>query len=153
MSSRINVSENDLNPLAATIIESLPVCGGMTVLPLTGDLGAGKTTFVQNLARVLGVTDVVQSPTFVLQKIYPTTHHRFTTLVHMDLYRLDTAAEVEVLQLEQWAVDPHALLCVEWPDRVAQWPGNVCVYPVHFHEVSTTERAISIEGVTLPSTN
>lgn len=137
--------------MAAALVESLPVCDSGTILTLAGDLGAGKTTLVQHLATVLGVEEVVNSPTFVLQKIYPTNHDRFTVLVHIDLYRLQTPEEVAVLQLEKWAADSRVLLCVEWPDRVTAWPDMACLQPVYVTEVSATKRELWLPGLSLPA--
>lgn len=79
------------------------------VLCLEGDLGAGKTTFVQGLARALGVPGRVVSPTFcIVQEHGP--------LVHMDLYRLSGEAEVLELGWEDYLAR-GAILAVEWPER------------------------------------
>lgn len=88
------------------------------VLALHGDLGAGKTTFTQILARELGVTETVTSPTFVIMKTYQTTDPWFTTLVHIDAYRLKNSRELMVLGWDEILVDPHTIVCIEWPERV-----------------------------------
>lgn len=85
-------------------------------LALHGDLGVGKTTFVQGLARGFGVTHTVTSPTFAIYSIY---HGRFT-LVHLDAYRLETAQEIEDLLLEDFLTPPWCL-AVEWPEKIAEW--------------------------------
>ena len=72
----------------ASQIAELIKTGG--VLALHGELGAGKTTFVQGLAEALGVTDKVLSPTFVLMRQYQLTNTN-QQLFHIDLYRLDQA--------------------------------------------------------------
>ena len=71
--------------------------GGATVLALHGELGAGKTTFTQTLARTLGVTDAVTSPTFVIMKLYELQHQSFETLIHIDAYRIEHSDEMRVL--------------------------------------------------------
>lgn len=90
-----------------------------TVVALRGELGAGKTTFTQALARELGVTETLQSPTYVLMKNYPLQNKKFTTLVHIDAYRLSNAQEFAALRPEQFLNDPSALVVVEWPEKVA----------------------------------
>ena len=86
------------------------------VLALSGDLGAGKTTFVQGLARGLGITAPVTSPTFVLINRYRTPEGR--TLQHADCYRLQRAP------LEMWDVGLDDLMngddtvIIEWADRL-----------------------------------
>jgi len=99
--------------LAAAFAATLPPD---TTLALHGDLGAGKTTFVQGLARGLGVTEAVTSPTF---NIF-TVHRGRTNLVHLDAYRLQTAREVEDLLLADFLVSPWCL-AVEWPEKIADW--------------------------------
>lgn len=98
-----------------------------TVLALDGDLGAGKTTFVQALARELGVREVVQSPTYVLMKSYPlelsgageNANTKFTKLVHIDAYRLESPEEFDALRPQEFLQDPQALVVVEWPQKLA----------------------------------
>lgn len=153
MESRIKVTNTDLPVVAQQLVDALPQCDGATVLALVGDLGSGKTTLVQHIASVLGVTEVVNSPTFVLQKIYDTPHDRFTTLIHIDMYRLQGAADASVLRLEYWARDPQVLLCVEWPERVDVWPESACVYTVTLTTRSETERDMQILGIVLPTTS
>jgi tRNA threonylcarbamoyladenosine biosynthesis protein TsaE len=84
------------------------------VVLLDGELGAGKTTFTQALARHLGVTDAVTSPTFVLVHSYRTTAG--FELLHADVYRLGHLSEVADLGLAE-EVDAGAVAVVEWGDR------------------------------------
>jgi len=93
---------------------------GAVVIALEGDLGAGKTSLTQALARTLGVTEDVTSPTFVIQKSYKTDDADFKTLVHIDAYRLDTERELEVLGFKDMLKSPRTLIVVEWAERVAK---------------------------------
>lgn len=88
-----------------------------TVLALHGDLGVGKTTFVQGLARGLGVTDPVTSPTF---NIFTLHKGAGRVLVHMDAYRLENDRQLDALMLEDFLVSPWCL-AVEWPEKIAGW--------------------------------
>ena len=88
-----------------------------TTLALHGDLGAGKTTFVQGLARGLGITDAVTSPTF---NIF-TLHRGPTNLLHLDAYRLETPQQVEDLLIADFMISPWCM-AIEWPERIGDWP-------------------------------
>ncbi len=83
------------------------------VISLTGDLGAGKTTFVQGAARGLGVGEQVVSPTFVLVREY----RGEVPVYHLDVYRLDRLQEVIDLGFED-LLDPSGVIFVEWGDAI-----------------------------------
>src|SRR2546429_3801094 len=85
----------------------------VAVLYLTGELGAGKTTFARGFLRALGVAEAVPSPTYSLLELYPA---GALTVVHVDLYRVQDAAELESLGLREWARTGHVWL-IEWPER------------------------------------
>jgi tRNA threonylcarbamoyladenosine biosynthesis protein TsaE len=84
------------------------------VVSLGGDLGAGKTTFVQGLAVGLGIPDHVTSPSFVLMKEYLGGRY---PLIHMDVYRLERMQEVVDLGYDEF-LDPSHIVVVEWGDMV-----------------------------------
>lgn len=92
-----------------------------TVLLLQGDLGAGKTSFVQGLGIGLGIKEPIVSPTFTLINEY---HEGRIPLYHLDLYRL-TPADVDALYLEQyWQGEefPLGIVAIEWPERLRYPP-------------------------------
>ena len=80
---------------------------------LTGELGAGKTTFVQGVARGLGIEDQVSSPTFTLVKEY----RGILDIAHVDVYRLERVQDVVDLGLDELG-DGEGVLLVEWGDAV-----------------------------------
>ena len=84
------------------------------VICLEGDLGVGKTTFVQGLAAALGVSGRVTSPTFCLVQEHKSAEGRL--LVHMDLYRLASEDDVLAIGWEDY-LSRGAVLAVEWPER------------------------------------
>ena len=92
-----------------------PILQPGDVILLSGDLGAGKTAFVQGLAAALGVTEQVTSPTFTLAASY----EGRLRLHHLDVYRLDNLAEVLDLDLPELLED-HATICIEWGEVVVQ---------------------------------
>lgn len=95
--------------LASTLASSL--YDPQTLIRLQGELGSGKTTFTQGLARGLGIQGHIASPTFALEQRYD------DKLLHMDLYRLDERATHDVLRGSE---DFSGLRVVEWPER-ASW--------------------------------
>ncbi|MDR2675407.1 MAG: tRNA (adenosine(37)-N6)-threonylcarbamoyltransferase complex ATPase subunit type 1 TsaE [Opitutaceae bacterium] len=107
-------SAGETRALAARLAPLLPPD---QVLALHGDLGAGKTTFVQGLARGLGIGAAVTSPTFNIFTI-----HRggARMLVHLDAYRLENDRQIESLMLEDFLETPWCL-AVEWPEKIAAW--------------------------------
>jgi tRNA threonylcarbamoyladenosine biosynthesis protein TsaE len=92
---------------------------------LNGDLGAGKTTWVRGFLRACGVTALVRSPTYTLLELYDLGD---ATAVHLDLYRLQDASELEALGLRDWA-QPGYLWLIEWPERGVGGlpPADLCV--------------------------
>lgn len=111
-----------------------------TIYGLVGDLGAGKTTFVQGVAKALGITESLTSPTFVIQKSYMA-QKVFTRLVHIDAYRLHRARELEVLGFSELLKDPHTLILIEWPEQVQYM--NQELPTLTFTWVSEHERTIA----------
>lgn len=90
------------------------------VLALEGELGSGKTTFVQGLAQGLGIKERILSPTFIMIREYPV--KKPDTLIkhfyHVDLYRLEKAEEIEVLGLKEIWSDPENLVVIEWAEKI-----------------------------------
>ena len=114
----ITASPEETRALAADFAQALPA---NITLALHGNLGVGKTTFVQGLARGLGVNEPVTSPTF---NIFTLHRGATRTLVHMDAYRLESDRQIDALMLEDFLVSPWCL-AVEWPEKIAAWiPAN-----------------------------
>jgi len=86
-------------------------------LALHGDMGVGKTTFVQGLAEGLGVHERVTSPTFAIFSVHRGHLH---SLIHLDAYRLENEQQIESLLLEDFLISPYCL-AVEWPEKIATW--------------------------------
>lgn len=107
----VRMDRDTLVARGIAIGETLPVPALVT---LRGDLGAGKTTFVQAIARGLGVHEPVTSPTFALVHEYAGTRAR---VVHCDLYRLKGVHEAATLGLDDLLAEPGTVVLVEWPER------------------------------------
>ena len=112
---------DNLEGAAKKMLDTLrPRASGATLITLSGELGAGKTAFVKALAKELGVSGVVNSPTFVLEKIYLLPEGgKFVRLVHIDAYRLGNGKELAPLGFEALMEDEQNIIALEWPERVA----------------------------------
>lgn len=116
------------------------------IIALSGDLGAGKTQLVRGLARGLGVTSRVHSPTFTLVNEYGGGRLR---LFHLDLYRLESRAQILGAGLEDY-LQPDGVAVIEWAER---WFGSGGEHPTSNiqHSTSNTtgrERRVRIEVLT-----
>jgi tRNA threonylcarbamoyladenosine biosynthesis protein TsaE len=131
------------NVLAVVGME--PQKNAATLIALRGDLGAGKTTFTQALARELGVAETLQSPTYVLMKSYQISNPKFNKLVHIDAYRLNNAQEFAALKPEQFLSDPKVLVVVEWPEKVEEVLPEADITVNFFsHDAGEGERYIEV---------
>jgi tRNA threonylcarbamoyladenosine biosynthesis protein TsaE len=126
------------------------------VFALSGDLGAGKTQLVKGLARGLGITERIHSPTFSLVNIYQSGR---LTLFHLDLYRLDTRAQITGAGLEEY-LRPEGVAAIEWAERWFEEEASAgnprqpalaqltvsALWRVHLETLNETERRISYEN-------
>lgn len=93
---------------------------GATLVTLSGELGAGKTAFTKAVARALGVEETVNSPTFVLEKIYVLPNGQlFKRLIHIDAYRLEKGSDLGPIGFDELVQDADNLIFLEWPENVA----------------------------------
>jgi len=118
----------DVALLAKRIVASLEVSAASGHVALSGDLGAGKTTLVQAMARELGVADTVTSPTFVIMKQYEISGSRFAKLVHIDAYRIEDESELDVLHARDLFDDSSNLVVVEWPEKVPTYTSDSTIH-------------------------
>lgn len=117
------------------------------LIALYGDLGSGKTTFVQGLAKGLGIKKRILSPTFVLMREYQVQSvkrkaHRFC---HVDLYRINNEKDVEGLGLAEIWSEPNSLLTIEWPEKIERILPKERIN-IYFEYLTENERKIKIEG-------
>ena len=117
---------------------------GALVIGLYGDLGAGKTTFMQFFGESLGVKEKILSPTFVIEKIYKIDQPDFDHLVHIDAYRLDSPSEMLNLGWSEIVKNPRNIICVEWADKIADLlPADTV--SINFSHHDEESRVIEIE--------
>ncbi len=114
------------------------------VVGLSGDLGAGKTTFSQAIARELGIEEVVNSPTFAIQKTYITADSDFPRFIHIDAYRIEEEKEMEVLKFIELLVDSGNLLFIEWPSKIANLLPASTIF-LEFETIDQNTRKISYQ--------
>lgn len=125
-------SPKETNSIAGDFLNTLRPTNQATVVTLQGELGAGKTAFAQEVGKILGVADKMQSPTFVIEKIYSLNRHgvstsdvdtpclqRFKRLIHIDAYRLEKESELLHLGWEEMIKEPENLVFLEWPENVS----------------------------------
>jgi tRNA threonylcarbamoyladenosine biosynthesis protein TsaE len=139
----------ELEGLEEAMLEELAsrvarVLGPGDVIVLSGEVGAGKTTFVRAAARSLGVTDRVTSPTYQLARGYGGRKDgRRMTVNHMDLYRLEGIEDRDVLELDDY-IEPDAVTFIEWAEPALGAIENPSIVRI-YHETPTTRR-ISLRG-------
>lgn len=95
---------------------------GAVVVVLSGELGAGKTTFVQGFLRGMGVRRRAPSPTFIIVRRYRIprgkTEKAISQIFHMDAYRLKDVSQLATLGFEEMIRDPQNIVLIEWGERI-----------------------------------
>ena len=105
-------SEAELPAAARKLLESRP---DARVFAISGEMGAGKTTFIKAICKVLGVPDIVQSPTFAIVNEYKRTNGE--SVFHIDFYRIKKAEEAFDIGYEDYVYSGHYCF-IEWPELV-----------------------------------
>lgn len=107
--------------LAVEILKESAHLKRARIIGLMGDLGAGKTTFMKSFAKMFHVKQKIVSPTFMIfrnYKIPAAAQSHFTNLYHVDLYRINSAAELNVLGFRDILKNPKNLVLIEWADKI-----------------------------------
>ena len=107
------------------------------VLGLTGDLGGGKTTFLQGFAKGLGIKERILSPTFIIMR-------RWGNFYHLDCYRIQKPKELLALGFKEIIADPQNIVAIEWADKVKKIIPKDAVW-LNFDFIGPTKRKIVIE--------
>ena len=106
------------------------------VLGLTGDLGAGKTTFLQGFAKGLGIKEKILSPTFIIIR-------RLRNFYHIDCYRIKKPKEILNLGFKEIMSDPKNIVAIEWAERIRPLLPKSAIL-VQFKPVGKNKREIKI---------
>ncbi len=113
-------SQKEISQIAQEIVAGLRARDCATIVALSGDLGAGKTTLTQSIARELGIQENVISPTFVIMKNYIIKNSQWNNFVHIDAYRLNSCNELLNLGWNELINNPKNLILIEWPEKVQE---------------------------------
>lgn len=116
------------------------------IVAFSGELGAGKTTLTQEIAKHLGIKEKIVSPTFVIMKIYKINQNsdyysHFKKLIHIDAYRLDSHEELLKIGWDKLIVDRDNLIIIEWPERVLECIPSLS-FPVSLFHIDDNNREI-----------
>ena len=137
----------DTRELAQKLARKWLKMPGPLVIALYGNLGAGKTTFVQFFARALGIKEKVLSPSFLIIKsfVLPNQAGRFRFLVHIDCYRLKSAKDLVALGLKDILKGKDNIVVIEWPGKIVRYlPKNTT--RICFKVVAEKERKVVIRN-------
>jgi tRNA threonylcarbamoyladenosine biosynthesis protein TsaE len=119
---------------------------GVLILALEGELGAGKTTFVQGLAKGLKIKEKILSPTFVILKrfkIYDLRFKNFKNLYHIDCYRINIADEILALDFGRIISEPSNIVVIEWAEKIKEILPPETIW-LKFEHLGEDERRIQI---------
>lgn len=142
MKSKISESSKQTQQIGEELGRSL---NQGSVIALYGELGAGKTTFVQGIARGLGIKKRIISPTFVLVREHRIKNYelRIKQLYHVDLYRVQSEKDLEGLGLEEILNDKNAIIAIEWAEKLGlKLPKNRI--DIYFEILEEDKRKITI---------
>lgn len=125
-----------------------------TIVCLYGDLGSGKTTFVQGVLKGLGIKKRVISPTFVFIREYglhTNLHeykHELTRIYHVDLYRINSLADARGLGLGEILQDPRNIVLIEWAEKIKKILPKRRI-DIYFNYLNNEERKINISYINI----
>ena len=125
-------------------ILKLPSSNTAVVLGLQGNLGGGKTTFLQGFAKGLGVKEKILSPTFVIQKRFKIKDSRFKNFYHIDCYRLKNEKDILELGWKEIISNPENIVAIEWPERVKRILPKKMIF-VGFNFIDEKKREIKFK--------
>lgn len=144
----ITKSVQETKDLAKKIIKDLigRKISGALVLALKGDLGAGKTTFIQGLAEELGIKERILSPTFVIMKRFQLDNPKFENLYHFDCYRIDDILELEDFGFNEIIKNSKNLVVIEWPENIKSALPMDAIWVEMEHGENEGERTLELKN-------
>ena len=133
MQKFVTYSENETRKLAQEFAHKFK----KGVIALTGDLGAGKTTFVQGFAKGLGIKEKIISPTFVLIRQHKIPNSKYI-LYHVDLYRLENIDDLKMLGLDEILSNPNNIVLIEWAEKAKKLMPTNAIW-IKFKDIDGTK--------------
>lgn len=139
----ITYNADETKALAASALRDLAPGPQALVVELVGDLGSGKTTFMQGVGKYFGLTNPLSSPTFVIGKHYDLPAGAlWKRLIHIDAYRIENEAELRTIGWERYLSDPGNIIFIEWP--VNMRTDLKAARRIEFKHINENEREITI---------
>lgn len=134
--------------LAKKILRPTPYSLHAKVIALSGNLGAGKTTFAQGFAKGLGIKHRMVSPTFLIFRNYKLNvkskkRHGFENFYHVDLYRIHNEKELDVLNFKSILHSPFNLVLIEWAEKIKKLLPKDTIWVQFTHGRKQNERFIA----------
>jgi tRNA threonylcarbamoyladenosine biosynthesis protein TsaE len=143
--SIITKNFEETRELGEKIIQKL---NDTNILALYGNLGSGKTTFVQGLAKGLGIDQKIISPTFIIVRKYELSiknkELRLKNFYHIDLYRIENEGDIKGLGLEEILDDKTNIVAIEWPEKIENILPNK-IMRLYFEYLGNNKREIKIK--------
>lgn len=141
----ISVSVSETQKVAKDLVKKLKHGG---IVALYGELGSGKTTFVQGSAKSLKIKEKVQSPTFVIVKEYKidvsSIKYKVLRLIHIDLYRVKSVQEAKDIGITEYFNQPGTITFIEWPEKIEKLLPKKTI-KIEFEHVDENKRKIVIK--------
>ena len=129
--------------ILAKEILKIPLRKQALIIGLVGDLGGGKTTFLQGFAKGLGVKEKILSPSFVILKKFKVKSSKFKVFYHIDCYRVEKPKEILDLGFKEIVSNPKNLVAIEWADRIKKiLPKKTLI--LRFDFLNRDQRTISV---------
>jgi tRNA threonylcarbamoyladenosine biosynthesis protein TsaE len=119
---------------------------GGDIILLKGDLGTGKTTLAKGIAKGLGITQHIKSPTFTLMNVYTleTPISNIRQFVHVDTYRLENEQDLIDIGIEDYLGKPDTLVLIEWPEKIQNILHAKQAITILLEHITNKERKITI---------
>ncbi|MBI2637871.1 MAG: tRNA (adenosine(37)-N6)-threonylcarbamoyltransferase complex ATPase subunit type 1 TsaE [Candidatus Sungbacteria bacterium] len=147
----ITKNSKETQSIAARIAKNLLKKEGQKkafVVALSGNLGAGKTTFVQGFARALGIKERPKSPTFILMQIFEigkVFRNKKQRLIHIDAYRIEKPKDMLRIGFKEIMRDPENIVLIEWAEKIKKILPKDTVWIRFIHE-GKNKRSIEIKN-------